>query len=79
MPQNTLHNVLLCGRSATPSRDEFVKKLRISLLFVLEVQDTLYESEWGRILYARKSSPDVIRGHPSRRSSVSGFRRVGSA
>ncbi len=51
------------------------KKLRISLLFVLEAPDTLYESEWGRILYTRNESPDVIRGHPSRRSSVSGFRR----
>ena len=51
------------------------EKVRISLLFVLEAPDTLYEGEWGRILYARNESPDVIRGHPSRRSSVSGFRR----
>ena len=27
------------------------------------------------ILCARNDSPDIIRGHPSRRSSVSGFRR----
>ena len=58
-----------------PITRRICKKLRISLLFVLEAPDTLCEGEWGRILYTRKKSPDVIRGHPSRRSSVSGFRR----